>query len=153
MKFLKYYLLFLTLNLGALGLGVLLMGNGPTSEWYTSMNQAPWTPENWMFGTAWTFIMICFSFYMTLLYLKHPTNKIITLFAVQFILNVAWNYVFFDQHLVGIGLLVIILLTFIITVFLVTYWKLMQLKNLLIIPYFIWICIATSLNLYILIYN
>src|SRR5690606_11938242 len=153
MKFLKYYLIFLTLNLGALGLGVLLMGNGPTSEWYTSMNQAPWTPENWMFGTAWNCIMICFSFYMSRLYIKNPIYKINTLFAVQFILNVAWNYVFFDQHLVGIGLLVIILLTFIITVFLVTYWKLMQLKNLLIIPYFIWICIATSLNLYILIYN
>lgn len=153
MKFLKLFLIFLIINLGALGLGVLFMGDGPTSDWYTSMNQAPWTPPNWLFGAAWTFIMLCFSFYMTFLYLKHPTKKVITLFVIQFILNVAWNFVFFNQHLIAIGLGTIIVLTFIITVMLITYLKLMKAKSLLILPYFIWICIATSLNLYILLHN
>ncbi|WP_027127160.1 TspO/MBR family protein [Gelidibacter mesophilus] len=153
MKFLKFFFIFLVFNLGALGLGVLLMGNGPTSDWYTSMNQAPWTPPNWIFGTAWSFIMLCFSFYMTFLYLKHPTKKVLTLFIIQFILNVAWNYVFFNQHLIAIGLGTIIALTIIITAFLVTYLKVIKGYTLFILPYFIWICIATSLNLYILIYN
>lgn len=127
--------------------------NGPTSDWYTSMSQAPWTPPNWVFGTAWTFIMLCFSFYMTFLYLKQPTNKVITLFIIQFVLNIAWNFVFFNQHLIAFGLATIIALTFIITVFLVTYFKLMKAYSFLILPYFVWICIATSLNLYILIHN
>ena len=153
MKFFKHFLLFLLINFGSLGIGILLMGNGPTSDWYTSMNQAPWTPPNWAFGASWTLIMLCFSFYMTFLYLKNPTHKVITLFIIQFILNVAWNFVFFNQQLVLVGLGVIIALTFIITVFLVTYSKLMNVKTLLIIPYFVWICIATSLNLYILIKN
>lgn len=153
MKFLKPFLLFLIVNFGALGLGVLLMGTGPTSDWYTSMNQAPWTPPNWVFGAAWTFIMVCFSIYMAFLYLKNPTKKVITLFVIQFILTVAWNFVFFNQHLVAIGLGTIIALTFIVTVFLVTYFKLMKAKTLLILPYFIWLCIATSLNLYILVNN
>lgn len=153
MKFLKPFLIFLILNFGALGLGVVLMGDGPTSDWYTSMNQAPWTPPNWMFGAAWTFIMLCFSIYMALLYLKQPTKKVITLFVIQLILNVAWNFVFFNQHLIAIGLGIIIALTFIVTVFLVTYFKLMKFKSLLILPYFVWICTATSLNLYILINN
>lgn len=153
MKFLKPLFVFLILNFGALGLGILLMGNGPTSDWYTSMSQAPWTPPNWLFGTAWTFIMLCFSFYMAFLYRKHPTNKVITLFIIQFVLNIAWNFVFFNQHMIAIGLGTIIALTFIITAFLVTYFKLMKAYNVLILPYFIWICIATSLNLYILIHN
>jgi len=153
MKFLKSFLIFLIINFGALGLGVVLMGDGPTSDWYTSMNHAPWIPPNWMFGAAWTFIMLCFSIYMALLYLKQPTKKVITLFAIQFILNVAWNFVFFNQHLIAIGLGIIIALTFIVTVFLVTYFKLMKFKSLLILPYFVWICTATSLNLYILINN
>lgn len=153
MKFFKTLIIFLILNFGALGLGILLMGSGPTSDWYTAMNQAPWTPPNWAFGVSWTFIMVCFSFYMTILYLKNPTNKVLTLFAIQFLLNVAWNFIFFDQHLIAIGLGTIIALTFIITVFLVTYFKLMKVKNLLILPYFIWIYIATSLNLYILLSN
>ena len=153
MKFLKPLFVFLILNFGALGLGVLLMGNGPTSDWYTSMSQAPWTPPNWLFGTAWTFIMLCFSFYMAVLYRKHPTSKVITLFIIQFVLNIAWNFVFFNQHMIAFGLGTIIALTFIITAFLATYFKLMKAYNLLILPYFIWISIATSLNLYILIHN
>ena len=153
MKFFKHFLLFLIINFGALGIGVLLMGNGPTSDWYTSMIQAPWTPPNWAFGVSWMLIMICFSVYMTFLYLKNPSNKVITLFVFQFLLNVAWNYAFFNQHLVAIGLALIIALTVIITIFLVTYLKAMKMKTILILPYFIWIGIASSLNLYILLYN
>lgn len=153
MKFLKPFLTFLIINFGALGLGVLLMGDGATSNWYTSMNQAPWTPANWVFGAAWSFIMLCFSIYMALLYLKQPSKKVVILFVLQFILNVSWNFVFFNQHFIGLGLATIIALTFIVTVFLVTYFKIMKFKTLLILPYIVWICIATSLNLYILIYN
>ena len=153
MKFIKPLLLFLILNFGSLGIGVLLMGDGPTSHWYTSMNQAPWTPPNWLFGVAWMFIMLCFSVYMTVLYLKQPTSKVVALFIIQFVLNIAWNFVFFNQHMIAFGLITIIALTFIITVFLVTYFKLLKGYSLLILPYFIWIWIATSLNLYILINN
>lgn len=153
MKFLKPLIIFLIFNFGALGLGVFFMGNGPTSEWYTSLNQAPWTPPNWLFGVAWTTIMVFFSVYMSLLYLKHATRKVIVLFAVQFVLNVAWNFFFFDQHMIALGLGIIVGLTFIITVFLVTYIRLLKAASLLILPYFIWIWIATSLNLYILINN
>lgn len=153
MKSLKFFLLFLVINFSALGLGVFLMGDGATSQWYTSLNQAPWTPPNWMFGAAWTLVMLCFSLYMALLYLKQPTKKVITLFALQVVLNVAWNFVFFNQHQLFIGFIIITALTFIITVFLVTYFKVMKIKNILILPYVIWIFVATSLNLYILINN
>lgn len=153
MKFIKPLLLFLILNFGSLGIGVLLMGDGPTSNWYRSMNQAPWTPANWVFGSAWTFIMLCFSIYMAQLYIKQPTVKVITLFSIQFVLNIAWNFVFFNQQMIAFGLITIIALTFIITVLFVTYFKLLKGFTLLILPYFIWIWIATSLNLYILINN
>ncbi|WP_299390589.1 TspO/MBR family protein [uncultured Gelidibacter sp.] len=153
MKFLKPFLLFLFINFSALALGVLLMGDGATSDWYTSMNKAPWTPPNWMFGAAWTLVMLCFSIYMALLYLKQPTKKVITLFAFQFILNVAWNFVFFNQQLVTLGFIIITALTLVIAAFLVTFSKLMHLRSLLILPYMVWIVIATSLNLYILVNN
>ena len=153
MKFLKPLLIFFLVNFGALGLGVFFMGDEPTSMWYMTLNRAPWTPPNWLFGVAWSFIMLCFSFYMTFLYLKIPTTKVMTLFVIQFILNVAWNFVFFNQHMIAVGLGTIVALTFIITVFLVTYLRTLKFISLLILPYFIWIWIATSLNLYILINN
>jgi benzodiazapine receptor len=153
MKLLKLIIYFLIINFSALGIGSWLMNNGPRTEWYTSLNQAPWTPPGWVFGVAWTTIMLCFSIYMAYLYLKTPTYKVKILFLIQFVLNVIWNYVFFNQHLVTIGLIIIMGLTIVVGSFLFSFKNELKTKTLLIVPYFIWLCIATSLNAYILFNN
>jgi benzodiazapine receptor len=153
MKLLKLIIYFLIINFSALGVGSWLMNNGPRTEWYTSLNQAPWTPAGWVFGVAWTTIMLCFSIYMAYLYLKTPTYKVKILFLIQFVLNVIWNYVFFNQHLVTIGLIIIMGLTIVVGSFLFSFKNELKTKTLLIVPYFIWLCIATSLNAYILFNN
>ena len=153
MKFTKTFIVFLIINFGALGLGFLLMNNGPQSNWYVQLNKAPWTPPGWVFGAAWNTIMLCFSFYMTYLYLALPNTKVKIIFTVQFILNVVWNFIFFNQHLIGLGLVVILALTSTVSILLYDYRKPMGYKTLLIMPYFLWLCIATSLNLYVLIHN
>ena len=153
-KYLRF-LIFLLANFLALAIGVLLMKNGPQTEWYTSLNQAPWTPENWVFGFAWTTIMICFSFYMTKLSFQYKflDKKIVSLFIAQWILNVSWNYFFFNQHLTIIGLIVITLLWLLIGYFTFEHLKKIKEYTLLIAPYLIWMTIATSLNAYIVLYN
>ncbi|MGB3606776.1 TspO/MBR family protein [Psychroserpens sp.] len=153
MKFVKPFLLFLTINFSALGIGSLLMAKGPRGSWYLQLEKAPWTPEGWVFGAAWTTIMICFSIYMALLYLKRPTNKVMSLFIIQFILNISWNFLFFNQKLIDVALISIVGLTIIVAAFLITYFKDLKWKSLLITPYVVWLCIATSLNLYISLYN
>lgn len=153
MKFIKPFVVFLVINFGALWIGTLLMQNGPQQEWYLSLNKAPWTPAGWVFGAAWTTIMICFSAYMSFLYLKHFTKKTVLLFAIQFILNISWNLFFFNLKLIDVGLINIISLTIIVAIFLFMYSKKLKLKSILILPYLIWLCIATSLNLYISLYN
>ncbi|MEM6378823.1 MAG: TspO/MBR family protein, partial [Bacteroidota bacterium] len=52
-------IIFLILNFVALGIGGFFTGPGTSSEWYNNLNQAPWTPPGWVFGAAWTTIMIC----------------------------------------------------------------------------------------------
>jgi len=150
---LKFILVFLTINFGGLAVGAWLMNNGPSSAWYLGLNQAPWTPPGWVFGVAWTTIMLCFSVYMALLYEKKKGIELIALFALQFILNVSWNFIFFNQHLVTLGLLSILLLTFLTMYFLLKYKSVLKLKSILIIPYCVWLCIACSLNLYIVLFN
>ena len=153
MKLIKLILGFVIINFSALGIGSWLMNNGPKTEWYTALNQAPWTPPGWAFGVVWTSIMLCFSIYMAYLYLKTPTTIVVMLFSIQFVLNVIWNYIFFNQHLIGLGLAVIIALTIVVGIFLIAFKNDLKLKTLLIAPYFIWLCVATSLNAYILINN
>ena len=153
MKKIILFLILLIINFGALGLGSWLMQSGPISEWYMQLYKAPWTPPGWIFGVAWTTIMLCFSVYMTYLFLGRNNTKLKVLFIFQVILNVSWNYVFFNKHLMGFGLLIILLLSILILYFLINYKNELKLKSLLIIPYFLWLCVATSLNFYIVLYN
>jgi len=153
MKLLKISIFFLVLNFSALAIGSWLMNNGPMTNWYVNLNQAPWTPPGWVFGIAWTTIMICFSVYMAYLFMEIFNINLILLYLTQLGLNISWNYIFFNQHAIGLGLFCIIALTIIVTLFLINYRKLLQFKSLLIVPYFLWLLIATSLNAYIYFYN
>ena len=153
MKLYKLIFIFLTINFGALAIGSWLMDNGPMTDWYINLNQAPWSPPGWVFGAAWTTIMICFSIYMAYLFKFFKDSKLLVLFGIQFVLNVIWNYIFFNQHLIGLGLIFIIILTIIVCTFLVSYNRKLKIKSLLVLPYFLWLLIATSLNTYIYLYN
>lgn len=153
-KFVRFFV-FLLYNSFALVLGVILMEDGPRTAWYLELNKAPWTPANWVFGTAWSVIMIFFSFYMTILSYKFSflNRKLIILYSVQWVLNVGWNFVFFNRHFTIVGLLVIIFLWLLIGYFTFEYQKHLRIYTLLIVPYLVWMTIATSLNAFIVFNN
>jgi len=147
-------IIFLVINFAALGLGGFFTGKAVTADWYLNLNKAPWTPPGWIFGAAWTLIMICFSVYMAYLWDSIKQSKLLMLlFIVQWMLNVGWNPAFFYFHQTILGLVIIIALTLLITYILFNFWSNMHLKTLLIAPYFIWLLIATSLNAYIVLKN
>ncbi|MCC7028075.1 MAG: tryptophan-rich sensory protein [Saprospiraceae bacterium] len=147
-------LVFLIVNFCALALGGMFTGNGVISDWYQQLNQAPWTPPGWVFGAAWTSIMICFSFYMALLWDDLANRKInMGLYLAQWVLNVIWNPIFFYYHFTVFALFIILLLTLLIALILYKNMAFMKLKSILIMPYLIWLIIATSLNAYIVFFN
>ena len=153
MKITKALFLFLLINFGGLAIGSWLMDGGPTSRWYTTLNQAPWTPLGIVFGIAWTTIMILFSVYLGILFQRENTVRTRIFYGLQVLLNVSWNFIFFNQHLVLFALIVIVLLTAVIFYFFFEGSKKNKKIRYLLLPYMIWLCIATSLNLYILIHN
>lgn len=152
--FLKNFFLFLLLNFTALAIGGLFTRNGVVSEWYLNLDKAPWTPPGWVFGAAWTIIMICFSFYMAILLEKLESKPLLViLFAIQWLFNVIWNPIFFELKWVGLGMLVISFLTILVFHIFTRYKSRMLTYRYLLLPYMIWLIIATSLNAYILIAN
>ncbi len=147
-------IIFLVLNFSALAIGGLFTNSGVSSDWYQNINKAPWTPPGWVFGVAWTVIMICFAVYMAYLLQSQIDKKtIIVLFIIQWILNVAWNPIFFSAQGVLLGLICITLLTLVVAYLFFVYWKELNVKSLFVAPYLIWLLIATSLNAYILFNN
>ncbi len=147
-------ILFLVINFGALAVGGIFTSAGVSSSWYDNIQKAPWTPPGWVFGAAWTSIMIFFSIYLATAWPKIENKKIlIGLFTLQWMLNVGWNPIFFYYQNMLLGLAVILLLTFLIGFILMFYWKEVKFISLFILPYFVWLIIATSLNWYILLKN
>jgi tryptophan-rich sensory protein len=84
---------------------------------------------------------------------KVDRRKVVFLFSIQLILNIAWNPIFFYYQSASMGLLCISLLTITIGSLFINYLKVVKVKTFLLAPYLIWLIIATSLNLYISLYN
>jgi benzodiazapine receptor len=150
-------ILFLLLNFAALALGSYLIGDPMTNEWYQSVNKAPWTPPGWFFGVAWFTIMICFSIFLWKVTLEYDWKNIFRPFFIvyimQWLLNVSWNPLFFKDQLIWPALVVIIFLTILVGWFM--YWGFKRLGNwgYLVVPYFVWLLVAFSLNGYIFFAN
>ena len=152
----RYALLaiFLLINFGGLAIGNWLMNSGPMSTWYLELDKAPWTPPGWVFGAAWTLIMICFSIYLANLFHKNKSVEKYWVFLLALIFNVSWNYIFFNQQLTAWGLVNIVILTVLIFYFFFRFnSEKIKTYRLLLLPYMIWLCLATSLNAYIVFNN
>ena len=155
-KFWYKLVILLMVNFGALALGAAWTDPGTNSDWYRLANQAPWTPPGWVFGAAWFTIGVTYSIMMAYLdtSVYGKWEEVQRWFWFSVVLNIAWNPVFFWLHATGLGVIILLLLAYLIFR-LVDFtreamgWKVAWLG----MPYFIWLMIALSLNLYIAIMN
>lgn len=147
-------IIFLILNFGALAIGGLFTSKGVPSDWYGALNKAPWTPPGWVFGFAWSTIMLCFSFYMAYLWPNAENRSLlIGLYVLQLVLNIGWNPTFFYFHKTITALVIIVALTALVGFFIYFYWAELKGKSVLLFPYLLWLMVATSLNGYIVFNN
>lgn len=145
---------FGVVNFGGLAIGSLFTAPGVASDWYQHLNHAPWTPPGWVFGAAWSTIMALFTVYLAFgIEQVSKPNLLLVLFGMSVVANVAWNPVFFWLHQTIFALGVLVDLTVNIALIGVVFRQRMGLKTLLILPYFVWLCIATSLNAYVVFMN
>lgn len=147
-------ILFLILNFASIGLSRFLGGEGPKSAWYLGMNTAPWTPSGIVIGISWTLLLICFSFYLTYLWPTVEHKKLLLgLLVVYYLVSLIWNPLFFQYQQVLTALVLIAGLALLVGFIMVYYWSNLKLKSLLVVPYFLWLLFATSLNVYVIVKN
>lgn len=122
-------------------------------EWYDSLVLAPWNPPKIAFPIVWT-ILYVFIGIAGWRIAQSGHRLLLNLWFLQLLLNGAWSWIFFGEHLVLIGLLNLLVLVALL-VWLVLACLKAQLRSAayLLIPYLAWVLLATSLNAYILIYN
>lgn len=144
---------FVFLNFGGLFIGSIFTSESvKQGGWYSSLNRAPWEPPGWVFGLAWTLIMLCFSWYLTALFSKRSQSNTV-FFYLGLLLNSMWSPVFFGWHSPGLALLLILLLDILITSRFVSDLSARRSSAFLLLPYVVWLLIALSLNIWVVVMN
>lgn len=138
--------IFLALNFGCLGLSNYLMGAGSSSEWYQQLPRAPWTPPGWVFGAAWSLIMVCFAVYMATL--RHKELADYRRYGTILVLCVLWNALFFQWHQIVWALLVLVTLALSVLRLTVINHKRQGQRSWLMLPFCVWTMLASTLNAY-----
>ena len=116
--------------------------------WYASLNRPPWQPPDFIFGLIWpyNFIMLGVAAFNVAQSLNRiQTISWLTLFALSITAALIWAYQFYVPHnltFAAITLGVAALLT--IPVLYLTF-KASLLVGILLIPYQLWVVIATTL--------
>lgn len=132
---------------GAIGT-VATLSEIPT--WYAALAKPTWAPPNWLFGPVWTTLYILIGVALFLVWRKGSDKKDVKLallvFAVQLVLNVLWSVVFFGYHSLLGGVIVVILLWIAILANIIVFYRVSKPAGLLLVPYIIWVSIASYLN-------
>jgi benzodiazapine receptor len=127
------------------------------ATWYPTLLKPFWTPPNEAFFPVWTTLFVLMGiatfFVWRKGFEKREVKIAIGVFVIQFALNLMWSWAFFGLQNILAGLIVIIILWFAILATIIVYAKVTKLGAALLIPYIIWVSIATALNLSIFLLN
>jgi tryptophan-rich sensory protein len=126
--------------------------------WYSTLNKPVFTPPNWLFAPAWITLFILMGISLYFVYITEPKREgdkdiFITFFYIQLLLNFLWNVLFFGLQNPLLGLIEIVLLIFTVAVTIFYGFKIKRVSGYLLIPYILWLCFATALNIGILVLN
>ena len=120
-------------------------------EWYLSLNKSKLTPPGYVFGIVWPilYLLLGISFLLTI---KSPKCigfcSPLVFFTIQMILNLIWTTVFFRMKMMKTALL---LIYSIIALTIVAFTRMLPVNStaaLLLIPYLLWLCFASTQLIY-----
>jgi translocator protein len=129
-------------------------------SWYLTLKKPSWTPPNWLFGPVWTFLYGLMSVSVWMIWLKQQRGGFqrsfvaaYLLFGLQLFLNCLWSGLFFWKQNPALALIDILLLWIVLLLTIFEFKKHSFLAALLLVPYFLWITYAVTLNAAIWVHN
>ena len=126
-------------------------------DWYAGLKKPRFTPPNWAFGPIWTILYILMAISVFLVWQKGLSNSGVllafVLFWSQLTFNVLWSIVFFGMKSKGGGVATIIVLWFLILATIITSFRISAWAGVLLVPYIVWVSIASYLNIGIWLLN
>ena len=125
--------------------------------WYAALNKPWFTPPSWSFGPIWVILYALMGIAAYWIWESKRPKKLIpyakAAFCWQLSFNVCWSVIFFGFRSIGSGLLDILALWVTLAITIVLFYKISKKAAILLVPYIIFVTIATSLNFYVWILN
>ena len=123
--------------------------------WYVTLNKPWFTPPNWLFGPMWLTLytlMGLATFWISEKKTKQSKSAV-KFFLVHLLVNALWSPVFFGLKQVFLALVIIAIMWVMIVLLIGKYGKIDKKAGLALIPYLMWVSVATALNVTILVLN
>jgi translocator protein len=119
--------------------------------WYASLKKPRFTPPNRTFGPVWTTLYVLMGISVFLVWQKGlSTNGALlafVLFWIQLAINAVWSVIFFGMKSRGGGVITIIVLWLLTLATTVTSFRVSTWAGGLLVPYIVWVSIASYLNI------
>jgi len=142
------YLIIPLIVLAVAWLGGQLTGSG--MDWYRTIKLPSFTPPGSIIGLVWTIIFILSAISAIIFWNKTTTDNrfywIIAIFIANAILNIAWSYLFFNQHLLGLATIEAAILDLSVIALILLLWPISKISAGLLVPYAGWAAFATYLT-------
>jgi translocator protein len=151
----KFFIsLFIPLMVGYLGS---IVTTSQISTWYASLSKPSWAPPNWLFGPIWTILFVLMGISLFLIWRegfnRRDVRFALLIFGVQLVLNLLWSVVFFSFHSLFGSFILIMILWIAILANIIAFYVISKPAGLLLVPYIIWVSIASYLNYSIYLLN
>jgi tryptophan-rich sensory protein len=126
-----------------------LSNSGFSNDWYAELRKPSFQPPSWMFGVVWTTLYTLMGVALAII-LNEPDSqqrrRALALFGAQLGLNLAWSPIFFGARLIDLALIVIIIMLILALATARAFRAMRPLAGYLLVPYLLWLCLATTLN-------
>jgi tryptophan-rich sensory protein len=126
-------------------------------NWYSGLKKPNWAPPNWVFGPVWSFLYILIFISFGSVFVKFFNGEFSFLKLLPFVINLLSNFLFTPIQFVfrnlNLALLDILIVLGSLIWIIVFIYPLYPWIAYMQIPYLIWLCIATTLQISIIVLN
>lgn len=135
------------ITLAAASVGALTSARA--ASFYKQLLQPAWAPPAWLFGPMWSVLYILMTVSVWLVWRDYGFDRAafaLLLFIVQLVANAIWSWLFFVLHRGALSTAEILVLWLLILATILAFWPLHRLAALLLVPYLVWVSVASALT-------
>jgi tryptophan-rich sensory protein len=123
--------------------------SGMDNGWYSALAMPSFQPPSWLFGVMWTALYALMGLALAMIWNEPPSRAkqaALILFFAQLALNYAWSPLFFGARMIDAALILLIAILLLSLATAVSFRRIRPVAGWLLLPYLLWLCLATALN-------